>query len=256
MTMTRTLPQPVARLSAPFVPPSARPAFQAPLQGTPGAAPAAILAAALVPSPVPRPASIAPAPPPTHGARTARARWSSRIATASLLVIAACALVAVAPNARALSAARESGLLVVGAVALVGAAEGWRRAWSLRAEVSALRAALRVAGEAERWHRAVVEDVNDAVLVASPEGRMMDVNQAATVLLGRDRDWLIGSRLWDILPLDERLVALRRGERVATHGGGVRRLLRPDGSVVAADVSWSTLDDGRIIYLARRFGQW
>jgi PAS domain S-box-containing protein len=207
---------------------------------------------------VPRPDSIAAAPPPTHGAAQAvRARWSSRVATASLLVIAACTLVEVAANARALaSAAWGSGLLVAGAVALAGAAEGWRRAWSLRSEVSALQAALRVALETERWHRAVVEDVNDAVLVASPEGRMMEVNQAATVLLGRDRDWLIGCRLWDLLPLDDRLVALRRGEMAATHGGGVRRLLRPDGSVVAADVSWSTLDDGRIIYLARRFGQW
>jgi PAS domain S-box-containing protein len=257
MTTTQTLPQPVARPIAPFLPPSARSTFQAPLQGAPSAAPAAGLAAALVPLSVPRPDSLAPAPPPTHGAQAARARWSSRVTTASLLVIAACTLVAVAADVRALaSAAWGSGLLVAGAVALVGAAEGWRRAWSLRSEVSALHSALRVARETERWHRAVVEDVNDAVLVASPEGRMMEVNQAATVLLGRDRDWLIGCRLWDLLPLDDRLVALRRGEMVATHGGGLRRLLRPDGSVVAADVSWSTLDDGRIIYLARRFGQW
>jgi PAS domain S-box-containing protein len=175
-----------------------------------------------------------------------------------MLVIAACALTLLAAQAPPLaSSARGSEMLVVGALALMGAAlEGWRRAWSLRSEVLSVRSALRVARETERWHRAVVDDVNDAVMVASPEGRIVEANQAATVLLAQGRDSLLGRRLWDLLPLDDRLVALRRGDMVVDHGGGLRRLLRPDGSVVAADVSWSTLDDGRIIYLARRFGQW
>jgi PAS domain S-box-containing protein len=175
-----------------------------------------------------------------------------------MLVIAACALAGVAAHVRALaSSARGGEMLVLGAIGLVGAAlGGWHRVWSLHTEVLALRGALRVARETERWHRAVLDDVNDAVLVASPEGRMVEVNQAATVLLGLDRDSLLGRRLWDLLPLDDRLVALRRGDMLATHGGGLRRLLRPDGSVVAADVSWSTVDDGRVIYLARRFGPW
>jgi PAS domain S-box-containing protein len=180
-----------------------------------------------------------------------RGRWSGRVAFASVLVVVACAVVGVA------SARPGDALVVAGAIALSGAAlEGWRRVRSLRVEVTALRSALRAARETERWHRAVVDDVNDAVMVASPEGRMVEVNQAATVLLGRGREWLMGCRLWDLLPLDDRLVALRRGDMVANQGGGLRRLLRPDGSVVAADVSWSTLDDGRTIYLARRFGQW
>jgi len=190
-------------------------------------------------------------PHPAVAAVPERARWSGRVAVASALAVVACAIVGVA------SAGPGNELVVAGTIGLAGAAlGGWRRTRSLRAEVLALRSALRVARETERWHRAVLDDVNDAVLVASPEGRMMEVNQAATVLLGLDRDALLGRRLWDLLPLDDRLVALRRGDLAATHGGGLRRLLRPDGSVVAADVSWSTLDDGRMIYLARRFGQW
>jgi PAS domain S-box-containing protein len=188
---------------------------------------------------------------PSVAAVLERARWSGRVAFASALAVVACAIVGVA------SAGPGNGLVAAGAIALAGAAlGGWRRAQSLRAEILALRCALRVARETERWHRAVLDDVNDAVLVASPEGRMVEVNQAATVLLGLDRDALLGRRLWDLLPLDDRLVALRRGDLVAPHGGGLRRLLRPDGSVVAANVSWSTLEDGRMIYLARRFGQW
>ncbi|MFL5540123.1 MAG: PAS domain S-box protein [Longimicrobiaceae bacterium] len=254
MTATQAIPQPVARPVAPFTPPSPRTAFQAPPPAVPRAVAAAIPAAAAAPTPLR--GSTPTTLPPAALAEVARARWGTRVTSASMVVIAACALTGTAAHALASSAAGNE-VLVVGAIGLVGAAlEGWRRAWSLRSEVLSMRSALRVARETERWHRAVVDDVNDAVLVASPEGRMVEVNQAATVLLGQDRDSLLGRRLWDLLPLDDRLVALRRGDMVVDHGGGLRRLLRPDGSVVAADVSWSTLDDGRIIYLARRFGQW
>jgi len=254
MTATQTIPQPIARPVVPFMPLPPRAAFPALPQAAPHAAPATLPAAAPVPSHAPSPA----APPSATLAKVARFRWNARVTSASMLVVAACALTLVAPQAPALArSARGSEMLLVGALALMGAAlEGWRRAWSLRCEVLSLRSALRVARETERWHRAVVDDVNDAVMVASPEGRIVEANQAATVLLAQGRDALLGRRLWDLLPLDDRLVALRRGDMVVNHGGGLRRLLRPDGSVVAADVSWSTLDDGRIIYLARRFGQW
>lgn len=256
MTATQAIPQRVARPIAPFTPPSPRPALQADPQATPRAAAAAVPAAAPVPVPMRLHGPNPPTLPPTTLAEAARARWGTRVASASLAVIAACALTGTAAVALASSAAGHE-VLVAGAIGLAGAAlEGWRRVRSLRSEVLSLRSALRVARETERWHRAVVDDVNDAVMVASPEGRIMEANQAATVLLAQDRDSLMGRRLWDLLPLDDRLVALRRGDMVATHGGGLRRLLRRDGSVVAADVSWSTLDDGRVVYLARRFGQW
>jgi PAS domain S-box-containing protein len=107
--------------------------------------------------------------------------------------------------------------------------------------------------ETERWHRAVVNEVVDGVLVASPEGWLVEVNQAACVLLGRTRDTLTGQRLWDLIPIDDRLIALRRNEPLGTSGGGLRRLIRPDGTVVLADVSWSALPDGRVVYLAREW---
>lgn len=256
MTATRTLSQPSARPIVPFIPVSARTAFPVRPQAPRAAASATTLPAAAEATPLhgsTPPARFLPTP-----AKTGRARWSTRITSGSMLVVAACALIQAATYVGALAgSARGHEVLVACTFGLLAAAlEGWRRARSLRVEAVALRSALRAAREAERWHRAVVNDVNDAVLVASPEGRIVEANQAATVLLGQDHEALMGCRLWDLLPLDDRLVALRRGEMVTTHGGGLRRLLRRDGSVVAADVTWSTLDDGRMVYLARRFGPW
>jgi len=253
MSAARTILQPAARRPAAFVPPLPQAAAQEPPRAVPRAAPPATPAAGHAESPL---RSSPPAPPPDVLAAAARARWSARVTLGSILVIAGCALTEIAEHADALGSPVRSTVLMVGAACLPGAALGWRRARSLRSEVASLREALRAARDAERWHRSVVEEMNDAVLVASPEGRMVEVNHAAAVLLGQDRDALLGRRLWDLLPLDDRLVALRRGDMVLAHGGGLRRLLRRDGSVVAADVTWSTLDDGRMIYLVRRFGQW
>ncbi|HEX8906313.1 MAG TPA: PAS domain-containing protein [Longimicrobiaceae bacterium] len=163
-----------------------------------------------------------------------------------------CAAIEIAPWVVGGAAIVAAAMLAVGMV--VGAAVfAWRYVSALRDETVRLRRELGIAREAERWHRAVLDEVAEAVLVASPEGRLLETNQAAWRLLGRTREEISGRRLWDLLPLDDRLVALRRGEHVSTHGGGLRRLLRPDGTAVLADVSWSTLADGRVIYLARPF---
>jgi PAS domain S-box-containing protein len=201
------------------------------------------------------------APPSSHLAGVSRAernrRWSARVMLATWLVVAAVAAAGLAPHAPSL-AGSEPGryLLAAGAALSIAALEGWRRARRSATEAAALRSALRIARESESWYRTVVNDVVDAVLVASPEGRLVEVNRAATILLGHARDALMGRRLWDMVPLDDRLVALRRGDTAATSGGGLRRLLRSDGSEVLADVSWSTYPDGRVVYLARRFSRW
>ena len=146
-------------------------------------------------------------------------------------------------------AAWITALAMTGAVALAGG----RYAWRLHGQVAALRRDLAAARETERWHRAVVDEVVDGVMVASPEGRLVEVNQAACLLLGRTREQITGQRLWDLIPADDRLIALRRHQPLGTHGGGLRRLLRPDGSALLADVSWSALPDGRVVYLAREW---
>jgi PAS domain S-box-containing protein len=182
-----------------------------------------------------------------------RAIWCvNMVATA---VIAAGIVVALLPARRvaAVGAAHAPWWMV--AVAAAGAAglALCRHAWRLHGQVAALRRDLSAARETERWHRAVVDEVVDGVLVASPEGRLVEANQAACALLGRTREKLAGQRLWDLIPSDDRLIALRRHQPLGTQGGGLRRLLRPDGSAVLADVSWSALPDGRVVYLAREW---
>jgi PAS domain S-box-containing protein len=204
------------------------------------------------------PATPAAAPPATRP-RSSDARraevWTRAVTLAAAAVIAGCVAIQLAPGLASPRALAGAAVFVAAGTAAVAAMVAWRYVAALRTDAARLRHELDAARESERWHRAVVNDVAQAVLVASPEGRLLETNQAAWALLGRSREELAGRRLWDLLPLDERVLALRRGELVVTHGGGLRRLLRPDGSVVLADVSWSTLDDGRLVYLARPFQQ-
>lgn len=184
-----------------------------------------------------------------------RAEWAVNLVATS--VIAAALTVTMAPAlVRALhglavppQAGWMTALAMTGGVALAAS----RYAWRLNGQVATLRRDLAAARETERWHRAVVDEVVDAVMVASPEGRLVEVNQAACLLLGRTRDEITGQRMWDLIPADDRLIALRRHQTLGTHGGGLRRLLRPDGSALLADVSWSALPDGRVVYLAREW---
>ena len=194
----------------------------------------------------------APGPRRTFELTRRRAIWAvNLVATA---VIAAALVVALLPARRPAVSASTAPWWMLG-VAAAGAAglALCRHAWRLHGQVAALRRDLAAARETERWHRAVVDEVVDSVLVASPEGRLVEVNQAACALLGRTRERLAGQRLWDLIPADDRLIALRRHQPLGTQGGGLRRLLRPDGSAVLADVSWSALPDGRVVYLAREW---
>jgi len=184
----------------------------------------------------------------------ARRRAIRGVNLAASVVITVALVVAILPAAR-LARVDTAAMPWILAIATTGAlaAAGCRQAWRLHGQVAVLRRDLAAARETERWHRAVVDEVVDGVLVASPEGRLVEVNQAACVLLGRTRDRLAGQRMWDLIPADDRLIALRRNEPLGTNGGGLRRLLRPDGTAVLADVSWSALPDGRVVYLAREW---
>ncbi|HEX6745990.1 MAG TPA: PAS domain-containing protein [Longimicrobium sp.] len=224
-----------------FARPPRRPARRAPAASEP------VRAAPSEPAPL----LTAPAEPAQKLERRRRA-WSSAVMYAAAAVIVLCVSMEIAPRL-AFGRGAPAATIAVAAFALTASGViGWRH-FGLRSEAARLRSELNAAREAERWHRAVVNQVAEAVLIASPEGRLLESNQAAWQLLGRSHDELAGRRLWDLLPLDDRVVALRRGELVSTHGGGLRRLLRPDGSAVLADVNWSTLPDGRVVYLARPF---
>src|SRR5215211_7297342 len=109
---------------------------------------------------------------------------------------------------------------------------------------------------AEARYQGVFEGVADAILAIDADGRVRDVNAAASELLGYERDELLGSRLQELVPPGAdgtAIEALRRPQ------GGSRRsefeLRRKDGSVVpvearttgvelpAGDVSLSVVRD-------------
>jgi two-component system, OmpR family, sensor histidine kinase VicK len=132
------------------------------------------------------------------------------------------------------------------------------------AEELARRAALAIdnarlyaaAQAAEARYRGVFEGVADAILAIDADGRVRDVNAAASELLGYERDELLSSRLEELVPPGADRTAV---EALWRPQGGSRRsefeLRRKDGSVVpvearttgvelpAGDVSLSVVRD-------------
>ncbi|MFI5274428.1 MAG: PAS domain-containing protein, partial [Ktedonobacterales bacterium] len=101
--------------------------------------------------------------------------------------------------------------------------------------------------------RLLVEQASDAILVADPQGRYVEVNGSACTLLGCTRDELLAMRMTDVVfPGDvERLAAT---EALLRSGGkhiGEWELRRKDGTRVPVEISSCLLSDGRCQAIAR-----
>lgn len=102
--------------------------------------------------------------------------------------------------------------------------------------------------------REVIDLSPDAYFQADLEARFTDVNQAACLLLGYERDELIGKTIFDIIPIEDspRLNAVRAELLMP---GQVNRAewtqKRKDGSFVPVEVSSNILPDGRWQAFAR-----
>jgi PAS domain S-box-containing protein len=96
--------------------------------------------------------------------------------------------------------------------------------------------------------REVIDLSPDAFFQADLQARFTDVNQAACLLLGYEREELIGKTVFDIIPVEDvpRLKAVRAELLVP---GQVNRAewthKRKDGSLVRVEVSSNILPDGR-----------
>ena len=118
-----------------------------------------------------------------------------------------------------------------------------------RISLTGLRAVL----AARRAHRELLEQAADAIFLASPDGRFVDVNARACELLGYSRTALLGRNIGDVLTPEgaaggkERMAALRAGETLLSE----RELVRSDGSLVPVEVSTRLLSDGRLQGIAR-----
>jgi PAS domain S-box-containing protein len=105
----------------------------------------------------------------------------------------------------------------------------------------------------ERKYESLVETAPDAVLLVDAETRRVEeANEAARALLGRDEGTLVGTRVRDLAPAEQRRAHRRTFDRLVAADGPVERLAdgspmrvsRPDGTTVPVSVSASSVDLG------------
>ena len=105
----------------------------------------------------------------------------------------------------------------------------------------------------EQRYRSIFEASPDPILITTPEGSVVDVNEAALRMYRADRVWLLGQRSTDLARFDletvrDRAVALGLGQTFRTRAVGVRR----DGDQFSAEVDLAAVEiDGGRRYLVR-----
>ncbi len=111
----------------------------------------------------------------------------------------------------------------------------------------ALSAMARARREAEERMHALLDHAPDAVFVAAPDGRYLDINVAASELLGYPRDELIGRTMADLVAAQDapRLAAMRRALLAGAVDVAEWTMVRRDGTPVSVEVSAKVLRDGR-----------
>ncbi|WP_229373172.1 SpoIIE family protein phosphatase [Umezawaea beigongshangensis] len=99
--------------------------------------------------------------------------------------------------------------------------------------------------DSEKRYRLLVERATDAIWMADRDLRFVEVNPAACVLLGHERDRVLGRRVADLLGAEHenrlRELLAEPSEAVVTE---VRQVRRADGSTVALDLSIQTTPAG------------
>jgi PAS domain S-box-containing protein len=104
----------------------------------------------------------------------------------------------------------------------------------------ALGQSLNRLGASEERYRALMDQAADAILVLDVEQRILEANRAASRLLGRPREEIVG-RAYDDFVAPEELAESRRNRRSLAFDESVRvplrHFLRADGSRVAVEVS-------------------
>lgn len=104
----------------------------------------------------------------------------------------------------------------------------------------------------EANYRLLFETIRDAIFVGGPDGRYVDVNDAAAQLLGLAREQLIGAHYSNFLPADwhEQGKAVRREIEATGHWRGEFPMIRADGSIVWTEYH-SQFAQGGVLGVAR-----
>jgi PAS domain S-box-containing protein len=102
--------------------------------------------------------------------------------------------------------------------------------------------------KSEARYHTLIEQADDGVFLAEPDGRFTHVNTRGCVLLGRDYRDVLSMRIHDLVAPGDRdrtasqVAALEPGRAVMSNWS----IARADGSTFPAEVSAKRLDDGRI----------
>jgi PAS domain S-box-containing protein len=106
-------------------------------------------------------------------------------------------------------------------------------------------------GGLEGRYRSLFEHASDAIIVAEPDGKFLEVNKKAEDLLGYGKEALLGMKVADIHPPEEL-------DRVILHFSGAAagrigflydtRVLRKDGTVVPVDITGCPVEyEGKVL---------
>jgi PAS domain S-box-containing protein len=103
--------------------------------------------------------------------------------------------------------------------------------------------------ESEGRYRTLMEQASDAIFVADVKGRLTDVNEHATELLGYTRDELLQLHAMDLMSIEDvaqlplHMRDLKAGKTILVE----RPVRRKDGTFLTGDVSAKILADGRLM---------
>jgi PAS domain S-box-containing protein len=158
------------------------------------------------------------------------------------------------PVTKTIKMLRKDGTqFVVDLVASVVSVDGERRILSVTRDVTERVSAEQATNESERKYRLVFESANDAVLIETVDGLILEANQHACDLLGYTREELLKLRVSNLVPVEARTWLPRvtdailrdgtfRAEAVNVHKSGRR---------IPVEISASTMEmDDRTLVLA------
>ena len=107
---------------------------------------------------------------------------------------------------------------------------------------------LRQLRESAEKYRMMIDQASDAILAISPEnGEILEANPKTEEMTGYALPELLGMKVWDLHPSEERVEAKRLFGRVTATGNGTFRdfhFRRKDGSLAVIDVSASMVTWG------------
>ncbi|NNM70780.1 MAG: EAL domain-containing protein [Gallionella sp.] len=111
--------------------------------------------------------------------------------------------------------------------------------------------------ESEQYGRKLFEYAPDGILIADTDGCYLDANPGICRLLGYTRDELIGLCAKDIVAQSEVQYIQPALQAIKSQSDYHRewRLRRKDGSVFAADVSLTTMPDGKLLAMVQDITQ-